>query len=98
MQDKILLKIPDSIRAEHNAIHSALVEATQAPGQVGLAAKELAQVLQPHFERKEQIALPPLGLLAALASGDKLSEELQSAALTMTNALSAELPRMIEEH
>lgn len=63
--------------------HSALVEATQAPGQVGLAAKELAQ---------------PLGLLAALASGDKLSEELQSAASTMTNALRAELPRMIEEH
>ena len=98
MQDKIFMKIPNSIRAEHNAIHSALVEATQAPGKVGLAAKELAQVLHPHFEREEQIALPPLGLLAALAAGDKLPDEVRSEALTMTNSLRAELPRMIEEH
>ena len=66
------IPIPQSVQAEHAAIHSTLVEATQAPGRVGTAAKELAEVLHPHFVREEQIALPPLGLLAPLATGDPL--------------------------
>jgi len=94
----INIQIPDSIRTEHNAIHSVLMEATQAPGQVGVAARELAKVLHPHFEREEQIALPPLGLLAPLAAGDKVSQETLSAILAMTDSLRAELPRMMEEH
>ena len=92
------IQIPNSIRAEHHAIHAMLMEATKAPGQVGVAAKELAKVLHPHFEREEQIALPPLGLLASLANGDRLSQEVKSEVLMMTDSLRAELPRMLEEH
>jgi iron-sulfur cluster repair protein YtfE (RIC family) len=92
------IQIPASIRAEHEAIHSALVEATQAPGRVGVAAKELAAVLHPHFVREEQIALPPLGLLAPLAARDPLPETVLSAALAMTDTLRSELPRMLDEH
>jgi hypothetical protein len=92
------IQIPPSVQAEHEAIHSALVEATQAPGRVGTAAKDLAAVLHPHFVREEQIALPPLGLLAALAAGDHLPETVVSEALAMTDALRSELPRMLEEH
>ena len=55
---KASLQIPESIRIEHEAIHTALVEATKAPGTVGAAAKELAAVLHPHFVREEEIALP----------------------------------------
>src|SRR5678815_1091729 len=94
----INIEIPESIRTEHKAIHSTLMEATRAPGQVGVAAKELAKVLHPHFEREEQIALPPLGLLAPLAAGDKVSQDTLSAILMMTDSLRAELPRMMEEH
>jgi hypothetical protein len=54
-------EIPKSIRVEHEEIHSTLAEATKAAGAVGVAARELAQVLHPHFVREEQIALPPLG-------------------------------------
>ena len=92
------IQIPKSIQAEHEAIHSALVEATQAPGRVGTAAKDLAAVLHPHFVREEQIALPPLGLLVPLAAGDQLPETVLSEALAMTDALRSELPRMLEEH
>jgi hypothetical protein len=63
---------------------------------VGAAAKELAAVLDPHFERENQIALPPLGLLAPLAAG-KTPSGLPEA-LAMTDALRKELPRMLEEH
>jgi hypothetical protein len=90
------LTAPESIRTEHEAIHNALVEATKAPGQVGAAAKELATVLHPHFVREEEIALPPLGLLAPLAAGR--TPEGMNEALVMSDTLRKEMPRMLVEH
>jgi hypothetical protein len=92
------IEIPQSIQAEHEAIHSELVEATKAPGRTGAAAKALAEVLHPHFVREEEIALPPLGLLALLAAGAKLSDAQESEALAMTDSLRRELPKMLHEH
>lgn len=91
-----MITIPQSLQVEHKAIHDALTAATRAPGRVGAAAKELAAVLGPHFEREDEIALPPLGLLAPLAAGETPTgiEEV----LAMTNALRRELPQMLEEH
>jgi iron-sulfur cluster repair protein YtfE (RIC family) len=92
------IQIPKSIQSEHEAIHSLLIEATRAPGRVGAAAKVLAEVLHPHFLREEQIALPPLGLLAPLAAHTRLPDDQASEALTMSDSLRRELPRMLEEH
>ena len=91
-------EIPRSIQTEHEAIHTALLEATQAPGQTGIAARELAQVLHPHFAREEEIALPPLGLLRPLSAGAVLPDAVLSEAMTMSEALRSELPRMLKEH
>jgi hypothetical protein len=88
--------IPEAMRIEHGEIHEALVRATRAPGRVGEAARTLAAILHPHFEREEEIALPPLGLLAPLARGEKTPA--MRDVLPMTDALRAELPRMLEEH
>jgi hypothetical protein len=96
--DRVDVPIPASIRAEHVAIQAALVEATRAPGRVGAAAHALAAVLHPHFEREEQIALPPLGLLAPLAAGAPVAGAVLAEALAMSDSLRAELPRMLEEH
>ena len=93
---KPAIQIPQSLRTEHEAIHRALEEATKAPGRVGAAAKELAAVLGPHFKREDEIALPPLGLLAPLAAGQTPAG--MEAALAMSDALRKELPRMLEEH
>ena len=81
------LEIPKAIQVEHEEIHATLVEATKAPGRVGAAARELAQVLHPHFVREEEIALPPLGLLAPLAAGDEVPEPARVRALEMADAL-----------
>ena len=89
-------EIPASMRAEHEEIHAALERATQASGRVGEAARALAKVLHPHFVREEQIALPPLGLLAPLARGEFTEAMLD--VLPMTDSLRAELPHMLEEH
>ena len=90
------LAVPASIEAEHREIHAALEAATREPGRVGAAARALAEVLDPHFVREEQIALPPLGLLAPLAAGERPAGT--AAALAMTDSLRRELPRMLEEH
>lgn len=91
-----LIEIPEAMRVEHGEIHAALERATQAPGRVGEAARALAKVLHPHFQREEEIALPPLGLLAPLARGEFTPEMME--VLSMTDSLRAELPRMLEEH
>ena len=62
-----LPQIPSALQVEHRVIHEALLRATKAPGDIGTAARELAGALHDHFVREEEIALPPLGLLAALA-------------------------------
>jgi len=90
------LRAPESIRAEHAEIHEALVELTRAPGTVGAASKELASTLHPHFAREEEIALPPLGLLAPLAEGRTPPGRDEAAA--MSDTLRTEMPRMLREH
>ena len=90
------IEIPRSVKTEHDAIHATLKEATRATGRVGPAAQELAKVLHPHFVREEEIALPPLGLLSRLASGDVTGD--MADVLSMTDALKRELPQMLEEH
>ena len=92
------IQIPESVQVEHATIHAALHEALQAPGAIGAAARALVEVLQPHFEREEEIALPPLGVVATLAAGQALPAATAYAVLAMTDALRAELPRMLEEH
>ena len=90
------IEIPRSVQAEHHTIHATLKEATRAAGRVGPVAQELAKTLHPHFVREEEIALPPLGLLSRLASGDFSAE--MADVLPMTDALKRELPQMLEEH
>lgn len=92
------LAIPESIEAEHQEIQSALERATQAPGRVGSAAKKLSAVLLPHFEREEEIAQPPLGLLATLAANERLPKTVETDVLAMTASLRTELPGMLQEH
>ena len=88
--------IPQPLQHEHEALHERLRQATQAGGDVGEAAKTLARLMHPHFVKEDQIALPPLGLLAALARGEWSAE--MAEVLTLTEQLEAELPQMLAEH
>jgi len=90
------LKIPQSLRVEHEELHAELEEATGVTGKVGEAARAVAEVLHPHFVKEEQFALPPLGLLPLLAEGKVLPE--MADALAMTDKVKAELTQMLEEH
>lgn len=89
-------QVPESMRVEHEHIHGALEAATKLEGAVGVAARELATILGPHFERENQVALPPLVHLPALAKGQVTPAMDQ--ALELSDTLRRELPRMLEEH
>ena len=62
-------QIPQPMKEEHDELHNNLKKAVMAGGKVGEAARGVAQALHAHFEREEQFALPPLGLLTALSEG-----------------------------
>ena len=89
-------EIPLPLKQEHEALHGRLRQATQADGGVGELARTLARLMHPHFVKEDQIALPPLGLLAALAHGDVTPE--MAGVLALTDRLEAELPAMLAEH
>jgi Hemerythrin HHE cation binding domain len=88
--------IPAPLKAEHEELHAELAAAATMSGRVGEAARAVAKVLHPHFVKEEEFALPPLGLLGALAAG-KLTTEMASVT-AMTDRLKAELPSMLAEH
>ena len=89
-------KVPESLKLEHEELHAELARATKAGGKTGEAAKVVAEVLHNHFLKEEEFALPPIGLLAALARGEA-DEEMRDV-LVMTERLKAELPEMLREH
>jgi hypothetical protein len=89
-------QIPPSLQAEHDELHAELKRLADEPGQIGAAAREVAARLYPHFAREEQFALPPLGVLIALADG-RITPDMSSA-LTLARQLKSLMPQMLEEH
>lgn len=89
-------KIPASLKAEHDEIHKELLRATKAGGKTGEAARAVAEVLHAHFVKEEEIAMPPLGLLRALADGPVRPE--MAKVLELTDKLRKDLPAMLKEH
>ncbi len=65
----MIFKIPAALRQEHQELHRELDKALKSGGRITPAAKELARILHPHFEKEEAFVLPPLGLLLPLMQG-----------------------------
>jgi iron-sulfur cluster repair protein YtfE (RIC family) len=88
--------IPQALATEHQALHEVLGRAVKETGPLGEAARNLEKVLHPHFQREEEIALPPLALLPRLARGDTSAD--MAGVLRMTDQLEKEMPQMLAEH
>lgn len=89
-------KIPKPLQAAHAELHEELAKAIAAGGKVSEAAKTVGALLHAHFEKEEEYALPPLGLLSELAQG-RVTPEMKSA-IAMADKLKADLPHMLQEH
>lgn len=92
------LAVLSSIRTEHEHLHQQLDSAIAAGGETGERAKAVAALLGPHFEEEEAYAMPPLGLLGALAQGEPLSDEQVRQAIAMSGRLPTEDDEMLREH
>lgn len=90
------IKIPESLKLEHEELHKQLAEATKVGGKIADAAKLVAQTLHPHFVAEEEFAIPPLGILPQLVTG-KVDEDMKEI-LKMTDKLKSELPKILQEH
>jgi hypothetical protein len=94
--DNMNLEIPGSLKTEHEELQEELVRATKAGGKTGEAAQAVAKVLHPHFVKEEQLAMPPLGLLGALAAG-RMPPNAEDV-VKLTGDLKRDLPAMLKEH
>src|SRR3546814_17330964 len=65
-----IIATPDFIKVEHEELHKELAKAIAAGGKTGEAARAVEAALEPHFEREEIYAMPPLGLLGPLSRGE----------------------------
>ena len=92
------LAVPSSIRTEHEHLHHQLDAAIAAGGKTGERAKAVADVLGPHFVEEEAYAMPPLGLLGALAQGEPLNDDQACQAIAMSERLRTEYDEMLREH
>lgn len=90
------LGIPEAMREEHEELHDELRKAIKMPGTVGKAAKRVAEVLHPHFERENELALPVIGVARELAEG-KTSIDFPRA-LELYEKFRVEYERMLQEH
>jgi uncharacterized membrane protein len=88
--------VPLSIRLEHESLAGALEDATRQPGRIGEAARNLADRMRPHFAKEEELALPLLGVLPIVASGETPPDP--DRFVRLAAALDIELPTMLEEH
>ena len=90
------IRIPAQMAAEHEALHRELANLIAAGGRTGDAAGKVENVLTPHFEEENRFALPPLGLLPALASGQ--ATETMRPAIEMARHVRQNLERFASEH
>lgn len=88
--------IPRSMEMEHEELHSDLAQLTKAGGRTGEAAKAVAGVLDSHFAKENEYALPSLGLLIPLSQGKFQCS--MTEVLKLTEKLEADMPSMLSEH
>jgi len=90
------LGIPEAMKEEHEELHRELAETTKIRGKVGEAAKKVARVLHPHFEKENELALPVIGVARELAEG-KTSQDFPRA-LELHEKFKSEYEKMLQEH
>lgn len=89
-------EVPESLKHGHDNLCFELKNIVAIGGDIGAKAKLLNKIMISHFKKEEEYALPPLGLLLALADGNW---ELDAAeAIKMSEILKSKLSELKKEH
>ena len=90
------LEVPESLTEEHHELFHELREVASDNSPTGKAVKELLVVLEPHFEKEEETAMPLLGALRPLSEGKAIPSPSEAMSLRMKFA--SDYPKMLKEH
>jgi hypothetical protein len=93
----LILVKPSSLEEEHRKVHAILYEILSSSGNTAKVAKEVQTLLQPHFEKEEQLSIPVLGVLQLYVSGT-LTEEAKNQAMQISPHFKKEYPTILNEH
>jgi len=88
--------VSKSLKGEHEEFMKELAGADRSGGTVGSATKEVSRILRGHFKKEEEFALPPLSLLAPLATRKSYME--MKGVLPLTDRFDVDIYQLLEEH
>ncbi len=91
------LAAPASVNKDHQELQRLLVSVQHLSGKTGAVAEGLADPLQAHMEKEENLALPLLGILAELVEG-KLTMGQAFRAARLYSKMKEEYPGMLRGH
>lgn len=91
-----VLKTPESLTEEHRELFHKLGKLAAEKGETAREVKELLTVLEPHFEKEEETAMPLLGALRPLSEGKVVRDP--SEVSSLHRKFTSEYPEMLEEH
>lgn len=89
-------KIPQSLQHGHENLLIEIKELIKSGGKIGEKAKVLNDAMKPHFDKEENFALPPLGLLIALSEGSWEIDKTE--AIKMADTLKEKFNEMAQDH
>lgn len=90
------LEIPQSLKREHEELHSAMAHAQHESGALGEAARHVARLLDAHFAKEENYVLPALGALAQAARGEVVPGMRE--VVVLADRLRNDMDNMLAEH
>ena len=90
------LQVPESLTEEHHELFHELRELASEKNETGEAVRDLLAVLEPHFEKEEESAMPLLGALGLLSEGRALPNPAE--AMSLHAKFSSDHLHMLKEH
>ncbi|HSF52013.1 MAG TPA: hemerythrin domain-containing protein [Nitrososphaeraceae archaeon] len=97
LSNNTILVKPSSLEAEHKEVHEKLEKIVSSSGDTANIAKQVQSIMQPHFEKEEQLSIPVLGALQPYVNGI-LTERTKNQAIQISQQFKQEYPTMLEEH
>jgi hypothetical protein len=88
--------LPMSLVEEHAEIYGAVRQASSFAGELGVAARALSALIEPHVEKEQRYALAMLKVLPPLSRGEITAD--MEEWLLAANLLRAELETLKREH
>ncbi len=90
------LRIPGTLKTEHEELYEELNRAARVNGAIGMAALSAFKIFQHHMTKEEEFALPPLHLLPSL--GERSINTEFTGVIKLCDRLKSQMPTLVKEH